>query len=484
MDHEDHSHIDETSSLLDGSTESNSNENISFCTRFFCCRNVLVFLQFCGFITVYGMRANLSVALVAMVNQTFAEQSGNKVLQPECRIYHGNSSDDDTAEDGPFNWDQQTQGQSYYLPLQGITYPAATTLWSRWATPLERSTYIVFSFSGGDFGAIFSLGVSGWLSSLEFDGGWPLAFYVFGGLGILWFIVWMILIYESPSQHPRIAPWEKQHILKGIGRSQDIVTMRKPMPTPWKSILTSAPVWAIAALGFSYGWGWYVFLACLPSFFKEVLDFNIKKNGVLTALPFIASWTIKNLSARFSDLLQKRFGCTIVRKAFSTTALIIGAGLLLPVGFLKCSQDVLSIVFLTISCGALGLYAPTGATNPVDLSPRFSSIVMSISNVGTNIPGILSPVVAGYLTNHQGMRAQWKKVFYITCVIYFSGLLFFLIFGSGKEQAWNSPPGVKADDDDIASIVARRELHSEPRDDSDFEKSFGHSVQSSHSAVI
>lgn len=86
---------------------------------------------------------------------------------------------------------------------------------------------------------------------------------------------------------------------------------------------------------------------------------------------------------------------------FFVSALIIGASLLLPVGFLKCSQNVLSIVLLTISCGALGLYAPTGATNPVDLSPRFASIVMSIANCGTNIPGILSPVVAGYLTNHQ-----------------------------------------------------------------------------------
>lgn len=98
MDDDDPSNIEETRSLLDGSTKSNSTENIGFCSRFFCCRNVLVFLQFCGFITVYGMRANLSVALVAMVNQTFAEQSGNKVLHPECRRFHGNSSNDDEAE--------------------------------------------------------------------------------------------------------------------------------------------------------------------------------------------------------------------------------------------------------------------------------------------------------------------------------------------------------------------------------------------------
>jgi hypothetical protein len=97
MDQDDPSNVDETCSLLDSSSKSNSIERISFCSRFFCCRNVLVFLQFCGFITVYGMRANLSVALVAMVNQTFAEQSsGNKVFRPECSRFHGNSSEDDS----------------------------------------------------------------------------------------------------------------------------------------------------------------------------------------------------------------------------------------------------------------------------------------------------------------------------------------------------------------------------------------------------
>jgi len=69
---------------------------ISFWSKLFCCRNALVFLQFWGFVTVYGMRANLSVALVAMVNQTYAEQtSDHGVIKPECRKSHGNSSNEE-----------------------------------------------------------------------------------------------------------------------------------------------------------------------------------------------------------------------------------------------------------------------------------------------------------------------------------------------------------------------------------------------------
>jgi hypothetical protein len=47
---------------------------------------------------------------------------------------------------------------------------------------------------------------------------------------------------------------------------------------------------------------------------------SLIQNGALTALPFIASWSIKNCCARFSDWLQRRCGysTTAVRKTFAT----------------------------------------------------------------------------------------------------------------------------------------------------------------------
>lgn len=95
---------DETSTLLPNTASTSSStksqsyveKRVSFWSRLFCCRNTLVLLQFLGFVTVYGMRANLSVALVAMVNQTYAEQtSDHGVIKPECRKIHGNSSSDE-----------------------------------------------------------------------------------------------------------------------------------------------------------------------------------------------------------------------------------------------------------------------------------------------------------------------------------------------------------------------------------------------------
>ncbi|EDO34186.1 predicted protein, partial [Nematostella vectensis] len=442
-------------------------------------RNVLVLMQFAGFVTVYGMRANLSVALVAMVNQTYANSaSGTRVYVPECRLDGGNHTVDHTLEvrnDGPFKWDQDTQGLVLgaffygYLVTQlpggwlaghyggksvfglgvfftaiftlltpiaarthvallvavrlmagfgeGVTYPAATVLWSRWTSPAERSAYLVFSFTGGDFGAITSMPASGYLSSLKHvDEGWPLAFYVFGALGMLWFLVWVCIIHESPAEHPRIASWERDYIEEGIGDSQDKVvkvqytqTLSEKknflslfVPVPWLKILTSVPLWAVTVEGCAYSWGWYMFLTGLPSFFKEVLDFDIKKNGALTALPFIATLIVKNTSGYVSDRLQKHpsISRSVVRKGMTFLSFLFAATLLVPVGFLNCSQQNISVLLLTLSCGSLGLYAPTGSANSVDLSPRFAGVTMAIYNCFSNITGILVPTVIGLMTNN------------------------------------------------------------------------------------
>ena len=38
-----------------------------------------------------------------------------------------------------------------------------------------------------------------------------------GGIATLWCLLFAILIYDSPSQHPRISPEEKQYIRLSVG---------------------------------------------------------------------------------------------------------------------------------------------------------------------------------------------------------------------------------------------------------------------------
>lgn len=44
---------------------------------------------------------------------------------------------------------------------------------------------------------------------------------------------------------------------------------------PWKSILTSGPVWGILVAAFASDWGLYVLLICVPLFLLDVMHYQV-----------------------------------------------------------------------------------------------------------------------------------------------------------------------------------------------------------------
>lgn len=58
--------------------------------------------------------------------------------------------------------------------------------------------------------------LSGLLSEYGFAGGWPSIFYVFGAVGTIWCIAFLIMVHEDPESHPRISEDEKKYILSAL----------------------------------------------------------------------------------------------------------------------------------------------------------------------------------------------------------------------------------------------------------------------------
>ena len=42
--------------------------------------------------------------------------------------------------------------------------------------------------------------------------GWESVFYVFGVLGVIWFIVWVLLVFNGPEDHPTISTEEREYL--------------------------------------------------------------------------------------------------------------------------------------------------------------------------------------------------------------------------------------------------------------------------------
>ncbi|XP_038821972.1 sialin isoform X2 [Salvelinus namaycush] len=394
-----------------------------------CCsaRCNLAIMMFFGFSVVYGLRVNLSVAMVAMVNGTNSQPSLNSSVGHECPVSsHGNNNSSQTPDqpDGipQYSWDSPTQGLllgafffgylvtqipggylaghfggSIFLgggvlgtaaltlltPLaaqlgpywlfglralegfgEGVTFPAMMAMWARWAPPLERSRLMTLSGSGANFGAFVALPLTGFICHSL---GWPAVFYICGGAGCIWTVFWFILVSDQPGTHPRISTREKHYIINSIGKDGGAHGWSVPL----LPMVLSVPLWAIIVSQMCANWGYYTLLTSLPTYMDTVLHFDLRQNAFLSALPYLGGWAFSVISGVVADsLLEKELlSVTAVRKIFTITGLLLPAAFLVAVGYSGCS-GVLAVTFLTLSTTVGGTSAAGVFINQIDIAPR------------------------------------------------------------------------------------------------------------------
>lgn len=69
--------------------------------------------------------------------------------------------------------------------------------------------------------------------------GWEAVFYISGALGVLWWLAWVFLVFDSPDEHPRIAPSERLYIQKALAGNvaKKQVSRRRVCATKGKAVL-------------------------------------------------------------------------------------------------------------------------------------------------------------------------------------------------------------------------------------------------------
>ena len=66
------------------------------------------------------------------------------------------------------------------------------------------------SSTGGTIGTVITFPVSGYLASSRF--GWPSIFYITGGIGLVWVLLWLWLGASTPGDCRNLSESEKLYI--------------------------------------------------------------------------------------------------------------------------------------------------------------------------------------------------------------------------------------------------------------------------------
>ncbi|KAF7698984.1 hypothetical protein HF521_003726 [Silurus meridionalis] len=338
--------------------------------------------------------------------------------------------------------------------VEGVTYPACHGMWSKWAPPLERSRLATTSFCGSYAGAVIAMPLAGVLVQYV---GWPSVFYIYGVFGIIWYMFWLFLAYDSPAVHPTISEQERIYIETSIGEGVNLLSATEKFKTPWRQFFTSMPVYAIIVANFCRSWTFYLLLISQPAYFEEVFGFPISKVGILSAVPHMVMTIIVPIGGQLADFLRsnKILSTTAVRKIMNCGGFGMEATLLLVVGFSHTRG--IAISFLVLAVGFSGFAISGFNVNHLDIAPRYASILMGISNGVGTLSGMVCPLIVGALTKHK-TRREWQNVFVIASMVHYCGVIFYAIFASGEKQDWADPESTS---EEKCGIIGEDELAQE-----------------------
>ncbi|CAF1024515.1 unnamed protein product [Rotaria sp. Silwood1] len=460
-------------------------------------RIAVTFLGFLGMIAHFSQRVNVGIALVCMVNHSAIEQ--NKLNSTTTTlITHTDDSCPQTNNtnhiEGPLIWTKTMQGiilgayfwgyiitqipagylacrfgprflfggamivssvVTAFMPIiasvhwilfcilrllvglaHGAILPCTAVIMAHWAPVQERGKLMGFMNAGGPAGNGFGLLIGGLMCSWHIAGGWSLIFYSAAVFGFIWSIIWILFYTNSPRNHRFISTQEKEYILQN-NQQQLSNSNKNDFHAPWRAIFTSPACWALFIIHTCNNWGTYTFLTSTPKYMDEVLKFNIKSNGFLSALPYIVVWLSTNISGIIADVIIRKnlLTTTNTRKLFNILGNLLPAIFMLSLAFLTCQLRYVAVILLTIGFAFRGCCVGGGyflIAN--DIAPAYAGIVFGISNTLATIPGIVSPYVVGALTEKD--PNNWRIVFFICAAIYIIGMIVFTFLGSAELQPW------------------------------------------------
>ena len=254
--------------------------------------------------------------------------------------------------------------------------PCSTGVISRWFEKHEvgKAQGYVWAASrmGGALTPFVVIPVMAWL-------GWREAFYLLGGLGIIWAVVWYF--YYRDRKPETLQTVEQKAI-------------------PWRTILHHKQFWIICAMYFFYAFGSWFFFSWFPTFMELGRGFAKSELTYAVAVPFIMSMIGHISGGYLTDRLSKKYGLKIGRKALGSTSLAISAVCMFLAAFIPGKMAV--FVFLSLCFGIFDLMLPSAWALCIDLGKQHAGTISGAMNTAGNLGGFFCGILFGFLVQSSG----------------------------------------------------------------------------------
>ena len=293
-------------------------------------------------------------------------------------------------------------------------YPNTGVAISRWFPPTKRtSAWGVGMMSSQLGGALAPLLVV----PIQMRYGWRASFYLFGGLGVAWAIVWYWWFRDSPAEMPAVSRQE----VADIGASS-----RSHRALPWGLAFRSGNLWCVMGMAASYGYTLYFFQSWFPTYLVKGRGFT-ETGLLLSSLPFLVGAGANCCGGFVSDALVRRVGLKWGRRSLGLVGL--GGAALLMTASAMTDDRLWSLLFLALSYGGITIQQPGVLGVCLDIGGKYAGAVTGAMNTATYVAAFVSSVVYGYIASSFGYTAPFVPMIVLLVV----GALLWLRVDSTQE---------------------------------------------------
>jgi sugar phosphate permease len=288
-------------------------------------------------------------------------------------------------------------------------YPNAAGVIPHWFPKQERARSQGVVWAASRLGAAMAPLT---LVPLQIRFGWRAVFWILGGVGLVWTVVWWTWFHDHPADQPGITRAELEEIGESDASLHNTV--------PWRRLLALPQLWLITvAYGF-YGWASWFYFSWFPTWMVNGAHISIQRMGVVASFPFLLG-IASNLAGGFlSDRLVERYGMVAAYRWVTSTCLTVAAALLVVLGLVHGLTAVVAVS--TLCFGVMDLMLPAAWAMCLNLGGSCGGTATAVMNTAGNLGGLLCTVVFGYVVRASGNYNL--PLFGIAAVVLVSAVLF------------------------------------------------------------
>jgi ACS family glucarate transporter-like MFS transporter len=242
--------------------------------------------------------------------------------------------------------------------------------------------------------------------------GWRWSFWVSACLGLLAGIVWMVIVRDTPEEHPWVTPGEVAYIKAGALRPGGTA---RAAALPWRAIIANPQVAIVTFSYFCYGYVAYIFFTWFFTYLNTVRGLNLKASAFYATLPFLAMAAGSSLGGIAGDWLSHRVGRYAGRCGVGAVGMFFAS--VFVVLATQVQDARLASVVLAGGAGALYLSQSAFWSVSADIGGTSAGSVSGVMNMGNQIAGTITASLTPWLAERFG----WTPSFVVAGVICLAG---------------------------------------------------------------